>query len=241
MIGQRKNTWKQILFPPSCPGCGEVLYPEEREKGFCKKCRSTVRYIGDNGCIKCGKRLEDTRMELCDDCKHCRHVFLQNRSVYDYEGTMKKAMYRFKYGNCRGDARVYAKDAWEMYGGWIQRMAPDMIVPVPMYRRKERQRGYNQAKVFAEALAGYIGCPVCSDLVVRTRDTTPLKGLDDVQRKKNLENAFKIGGNDVKLRKILLIDDIYTTGSTLDGVASALYSAGAQQVFCLTICGGRGK
>ena len=94
--------------------------------------------------------------------------------------------------------------------------------------------------MLARGIAQKLGCPLEAKLVVRAKNTVPLKSLNDTQRKKNLENAFKIRKNGVKLNKILLIDDIYTTGSTLDGVTTALLAAGVQEVYCLTICAGQG-
>ena len=94
--------------------------------------------------------------------------------------------------------------------------------------------------MLAQGIAQKLGCPMETKMVVRAKNTVPLKNLNDTQRKKNLENAFKIRKNGVKLNKILLIDDIYTTGSTLDGVTTALLAAGVREVYCLTICAGQG-
>ena len=166
---------------------------------------------------------------------------MQNRAVYAYDGPMKEAMYRFKYSNCRAYRRIFAKDAWRIYGDWLRNLEVDAVVPVPMYAGKERRRGYNQAEVFAGEIAVLMNYRMDRSLAVRTKNTAPLKNLNDQRRKKNLENAFKIRKNGVKLNKILLIDDIYTTGSTLDGVTEALLASGVRQVYCLTVCAGREK
>lgn len=249
MRGHRKYTLPQKLlegirqgiFPERCPGCNDILFEREKEKGFCRSCSEKIFYIGDGGCVKCGKALADFRQDLCMDCRKKHHAFVQNRAVYAYERPMKEAMYRFKYSNCRAYRRTFAEDAWRIYGKWLRNLDVDAVVPVPMYAKKKRRRGYNQAEVFAEEIAGRLDCRLDTWLVVRTKNTAALKNLNEQGRKKNLENAFKIRKNSVKLNKILLIDDIYTTGSTLDGVTEALLASGVGQVYCLTICAGREK
>ncbi len=232
---------RKEIFPERCPGCNEILFEREKEKGFCRSCSEKIFYIGDGGCVKCGKALADLRQDLCMDCRKKQHAFTQNRAVYAYDGPMKEAMYRFKYSNCRAYRRTFAEDAWRIYGKWLRELDVDAVVPVPMYAKKKRQRGYNQAEVFAEEIAERMGGHLDASLVVRTKNTMALKKLNDQERKKNLENAFKIRKKGVKLNKILLIDDIYTTGSTLDGVTEALLASGVRQVYCLTICAGREK
>ncbi len=249
MRGHRKYTLlqkllegiRQEIFPKRCPGCNEILFEGEKKKGFCKSCCEKIFYIGDGGCVKCGKALADLRQDLCADCRKKHHAFTQNRAVYAYDGPMKEAMYRFKYSNCRAYRRTFAEDAWRMYGKWLGNLDVDAVVPVPMYAKKKHRRGYNQAEVFAEEIAKQLDCRLDTWLVVRTKNTAALKNLNEQGRKKNLENAFKIRKNSVKLNKILLIDDIYTTGSTLDGVTEVLLASGVRQVYCLTICAGREK
>ncbi len=243
MIGHRKNIieeWKEFLYPRRCPGCNEILYEEEKEDGYCRICKTKMTYIGDSGCVKCGKKLKDATQTICNDCRRRNHVFVQNKAVYVYTGPMKPAMYRFKYSNCRTYGKTFVEDVWKIHAIWLQSLSVDAVIPVPMYRKKEKRRGYNQAEVLAQGIAQKLGCPMETKMVVRAKNTVPLKNLNDTQRKKNLENAFKIRKNGVKLNKILLIDDIYTTGSTLDGVTTALLAAGVQEVYCLTICAGQG-
>jgi ComF family protein len=227
-----------LVFPRRCPGCDIILLPKERKAGFCKKCQSRVHKIPDCHCQKCGKMLR-TEAEYCGDCKTTKHFFVQNKAVYLYQGQMKPSMYHFKYGNRREYAKTFAQDAAKQYGDWIKRMGMEAIVPVPMYRGKERRRGYNQATVFAKELGKQMELPVYTDLVIRIRDTAPQKNLNQVQRKYNMKNAFKIKRNGVKLSHVLVVDDIYTTGSTMDGVAQVLLSAGVDEVYCLSVCIGK--
>ena len=149
-------------------------------------------------------------------------------------------MYRFKYSNKREYADFYAKEAVRIYGDWIRRKQIEAIVPVPMYRLKEKGRGYNQAAVFARTLGEKMNLPVEKRMVKRIRNTTPQKELNDVERKINLKKAFQLVPNIVKYRKILIVDDIYTTGSTIDAVAEVLLQAGVDEIYFLCISIGEG-
>ena len=116
----------------------------------------------------------------------------------------------------------------------------EAIVPVPMYSKKERYRGYNQAALFGRALSEKMDIPCIPRLMIRMKDTRPQKELNGRERENNVKNAFQSSDNVVKYKRILIVDDIYTTGSTVEAVAERLKEAGAEQVYVLTACIGRG-
>lgn len=232
-----KEGLSNIVFPPRCPVCDEVIYVG---KDTCEDCRKKVICIGEPSCKKCGKPLEDQRREYCTDCMRKKHYFSQGKAVFVYQGEIRQSMYRFKYSNKREYAGFYAKEAVRIYGDWIRRKQIGAIVPVPMYRWKEKGRGYNQAAVFALALGEKMNLPVEKRMVKRIRNTTPQKELNDVERKINLKKAFQLVPNIVKYRKILIVDDIYTTGSTIDAVAEVLLQAGVDEIYFLCISIGEG-
>ena len=149
-------------------------------------------------------------------------------------------MYRFKYGNRRTYADFFADEAQKQYGDWITGKSVEAVVPVPMYRKKEKQRGYNQVDVFAKKLADALGLAYEPAAVQRIVDTKPQKELGDEERKNNLKNAFHVEKFIVKYKYILLVDDIYTTGSTAEAVARQLLAAGVEKVFFLSVCIGNG-
>lgn len=149
-------------------------------------------------------------------------------------------MYRFKYSNRREYAVFYAKEAARLYGDWIKKNHIEVIVPIPMYQGKKRRRGYNQAEVFARALGAELKLPVNDRIVRRVRDTRPQKELNDRERRYNLKNAFQFTPDIVKYNQILLVDDIYTTGSTIDTVADILLSGGAKTIYYICISIGAG-
>ena len=232
----------RVLFPPRCVLCDELLEPGQR--WLHPSCRTQLYEVENPVCLRCGRPVISESVEYCFDCARKAEKeksFRQGKALFIYKGEIKKSMYRFKYGNRREYAGYFARQAFCKYGEWIKRIQPDAVVPVPMYRKKKRKRGYNQAEVFAKALAAYGHLTVRSDLVLRIKDTTPQKLLNDAERKNNLKNAFQTTENIVKYKRILLVDDIYTTGSTADAVTECLYKAGATDVYFMSICIGKGQ
>ena len=226
-----------MFFPRRCPICDEVLLIG---RDICRDCQKEMPYIVEPSCKKCGKTITDERGEYCTDCGRKKHYFKQGKAVFAYQKGMKRSMYRFKYSGRQEYACYYARVASEYYYDWIVRRGIEVIVPIPMYRRKERQRGYNQAEVFARYLSEETGVPMEKKLVRRVKNTVPLKRLNDKQRKDNLKGAFQLETNIVKYSKILLVDDIYTTGSTIDAVAKCFIEAGIEEIYFLTVCIGEG-
>ncbi|SHJ14953.1 ComF family protein [Pseudobutyrivibrio xylanivorans] len=225
-----------VLYPKRCVACDKVLLKIEKEMGFCASCSKKVKLVGPVFCMKCGTPLADDRVEYCKDCQGATRAFIQNRAIYQYAGDMKDAMYRFKYGNRRCYAMTFAAHALHYYRNWINEKGIEAIVPVPMYKPKEKRRGYNQAAVFAQALSQVTGIPVAEEIVQRDKDTEAMKQLNALKRKKNLLKAFSLTKNDVQFRKVLLVDDIYTTGTTMDEVAKVLKQGGIDQVYGMCVC-----
>lgn len=191
-------------------------------------------------CIRCGKTVTQSGMAICSDCGKRAHYFVQNRSLFEYSDLMKKMMYGLKYHHNRDTGVFLGKELAEAYGGYLRMLKVDGIVPVPITGRRLRERGYNQAAVIAGELGRQCGIPVYPEYLKRSRSTRPQKELNDSGRKNNVKSAFHIGKNEVQLNQILLVDDIYTTGATLDEAARCLRMAGAEAVYGLTACIGRG-
>ncbi len=246
--GNRLIAWLQkadrklldILYPPRCPFCDRVTATQQE---ICLKCRTKIRKITEPLCKKCGKPLDNERMEYCMDCQKSQPAFVQGKALWIYEKKVKNSIYRFKYQNKREYAFVYAKELAETCGEWIRRKQIDLIVPVPLHKERKRSRGYNQAEILAKELGRYLGIPVSTKLLVRVKNTKPQKLLSAAERKNNLKKAFKTVENIVQLkhiRHILVVDDIYTTGSTLNSAALALMEAGVTEVYTCCISIGKG-
>lgn len=226
-----------LLFPARCPVCDGIV--PAAEGGVCTGCRMKPRYIVEPRCARCGKQLGDDARMYCGDCAGRSHVFEHGYALYDYQ-SMRKSIYRFKYGGRCEYAKFYARDIWERLGDEIRLMKADSIVPVPIHASRLRSRGYNQAQLVAAELSRLTGIPMYDNLVRRIRRTLPQKQLTAQERQNNLKKAFNISADVVKLNKTILIDDIYTTGSTLDAVALELKKHGVESVYFITLCIGEG-
>ena len=236
-----------MIYPRRCPICDEIVEVVSISNGRIKtgghiheKCNAKIRYIKGETCMKCGKPLSfnERDLEYCEDCRKVRHYYDRGFSVFDYR-SVSGSVYRFKYMGRQEYARFYGKAVARRYRRLFKRLGIDAIIPVPMYRKKEIKRGYNQAEVFAKFVGRELGIPVYSDVIARNKNTVPMKELDARERRINLKKAFNIVRNDVKFKCILIIDDIYTTGSTIDEIAHEFRDAGVQRVYFLTLAIGQ--
>ena len=227
----------RILYPRRCPVCQIIV----TEKGYvCRECKQQLPYIKEPRCKKCGKSLDSEVQEYCFDCTKGHHVFDKGIALWQYTKSMKQSIHRFKYDNKREYSDFYIEEILKQYGTWIESLQVDAIIPVPLHRSKQRSRGFNQAELLAKGIGKALQIPVEAKVVERYRKTKVQNVLNDTERKNNVKKAFKIAGNVVKLKKVLLVDDIYTTGSTIDAIAEVLKEAGVEQVYICCLCAGRG-
>lgn len=228
-----------LLYPRKCPFCGEALLSGSQKA--CMACLKEVERIGPHFCLKCGKQLEEAERELCRDCERKPHLFTQNRGLYLYNARMKGCIYRYKYQNQRYYAEFFAGELVREYGKQLRSWGVEAMIPVPLHKSRQKKRGFNQAELILNYMKRQISLPVYGDYVIRERKTLPQKQLNEKERQKNLKNAFKIAENSVKLKRVLVCDDIYTTGSTLDAVSIALKEAGVNEIYGLCLCIGAGR
>lgn len=158
-----------------------------------------------------------------------------------YDVNMQKSIADFKYGNKRQNKYFYSQAMINRYKDTFIALGLDAIIPVPVHRKKLRSRGYNQAALIARELSKHTNISCLEGLLVRSTDTLPQKELDPLLRAKNLKSAFKIDVNEVQLNKILLVDDIYTTGATSNECAKVLLDAGVKEVYITSVCIGYGQ
>ena len=196
-----------------------------------------VRPISGPRCMKCGRPVK-MEEEYCEDCRKGAHHFTEGRSIFWYGEVWRQSLVRFKYYGCREYGDFYAK-AMSVFGKkYLERWKPDLIVPVPLHPRKKRMRGFNQAAYLAERLSVLTGIPWNGHLVKKIRSTRSQKKLNAIQRRQNLKNAYQVTER-IPGFSVLVVDDVYTTGSTADAMAMCLLEAGAEKVYFLTICAGR--
>lgn len=248
---------EKLLFPPRCPVCDRILSVRElRNKSLIhERCKKLLYPVVQPYCCHCGRPLPDPETEYCYDCgRQIRRTkdpfrkkdkpaswFLQGRALYLYQGAVKRTMYRLKYANRREYASFFAGQAAAQLGDWIRQNRVEALIPVPVHRKKRRKRGYNQAGLLAEQIAGIMGLACEPEALIRIRDTRPQKELDEKDRKNNLKSAFQAADFVVKYNCILLVDDIYTTGATAEAASKVLREAGVKKVYVLTVCIGTGE
>lgn len=224
----------RLLYPRRCPLCGELL--TKKEGLVCGRCRPHIRLIREPYCLKCGKPLANPEQEYCGDCQGTSRHFAEGRAAFPYIGKIKKSILNLKLHNCRENAVFFAGAMAVVLEKYLSRWQIDVICPIPLYKKKQRYRGFNQAELLARPLGEHFEIPVIPDLLKKVEETSQQKELDRKSRQKNLKKAFKIGPYDVKLSRVLLVDDIFTTGSTIDAAALVLMEAGAEEVFFITAC-----
>lgn len=231
-----------LLFPRRCPICDSVLFESFLfdTEGICTQCKKGLTYIKEPVCKKCGKPIGDERQEYCYDCKKYPRAYTQGKALWVYKDEVKISIYRFKYQNRQEYASYYGEELVRVFGRWIEGCKIQGIVPIPLHAAKKRQRGYNQAELLAREIGSQMGIPVYPNLLARVRNTKAQKNLNDAERKNNLKKAFKIHGNKIQLDHILLVDDIYTTGSTINEAAIELRLAGAEYIYFISISIGSG-
>lgn len=226
-----------ILFPRRCPVCGEIVMP----KGdlICPPCKGKIKYVYEPSCKKCGKALVVEEEEYCYDCKKKNHTYESGIALFEYDDIMKQSIYSFKYKNKREYADFYVKEFVNAYQTQIANWKAEVLIPVPLHKSRHLYRGFNQAELLAKKIGKDINLPVDSDILVRSKETFAQKGLNHKERAKNLQEAFQISGKVVQYKKVILIDDIYTTGSTIEACTKVLKLNGVEKVYFLSLCIGK--
>ncbi len=238
------DLWKKIegqiqalLWPEVCPFCEKVC-----RQGICPKCMEDLKKIEIQGflCMKCGKPIQYKEQEYCFDCGRKDHKYDRGYSVWLHKKPASRAIYRFKYGNQRRYGYYFAGEMARIYRKYLEEKKIDVIIPIPLHRKRRRKRGYNQAEILAEELEKQIQVPVEKNWLCRKVYTNPQKELGRKERGKNLDHVFRLSRDFRRVGRVLLVDDIYTTGSTVDSAAEILKEQGVSQVYFLTITIGQG-
>ncbi len=224
------------LFPVCCPICLKPVLPKG---GFIhEECKEKINLIRSPFCVKCGRRIKEDSDELCSTCKKADFAFDAGRCTFVYHSEIRDAIKWLKEEGTCEFADFFGKIAAEKHVSFLKSIRPDVIVPIPLAKGRERMRGFNQAELFANSLSKHTGVPV-KRLLVKTRSTKEQKGLNRLQREQNLSGAFRtVVSNKHMPEKVLLVDDIFTTGSTVNACATALKKAGAQKVYFICIAAG---
>jgi ComF family protein len=226
-----------LIFPPCCITCDDLL---ERHGAipFCPSCLDRIRFIRSPLCPRCGVPFPVTEGEdrLCGDCLTEKKPYAVARSVGRYEETLLTAIHRFKYRG-RAAIGVILGGIMADFAGMIWDMKVfERIVPVPLHRKRLRERGFNQAVILARELAKRFDIPLDFMSLRREVFTPPQVGLGREERSANIHGAFSARHPErIAGWRILLVDDVYTTGSTLAECSRILIRAKAESVAVLTL------
>jgi ComF family protein len=229
-----------LIYPESCFLCAAPL-ARLKECGICPACwdRACSLRISSPKCPACGlpfQAFEEQSDHLCRDCLLKMPVYSGARSFGYYMTELSRIVQELKFRGRQNLAGLLGGLLAGTYCEVWSREDFDCIVPVPLHSRRKRERGYNQSELLARALALRIALPVSSRALSRVRPTLPQVGLTDTQRQENLRQAFRCAGREqISGKRVLLVDDVMTTGATVSSAASALLDAGALRVSVLTV------
>jgi ComF family protein len=215
-----------LLFPPVCGGCGKAGFR------WCPDCQRRVPRIAEPFCEKCGIPVRKTG--LCEKCQTNPPVYRVMRSWAVFDSPVQNALHTLKYRrNITGFGDALALQMAEFVRSLNWNI--DMLIPVPLSRKRLQERGYNQVALVARPLAYELRLAYAPNALKKVRDTRSQVGLNVNQRRENISQAYQADPSIVKRKSILIMDDVSTTGSTISACAEALLSADAKEVYAITI------
>lgn len=222
------SRWRfiDLIYPPFCCNCGKIGY---EICPICYKNIDTIKY--HKNCLFCGITIKQGK--YCRNCKKTPPQFDQLRSWGIYTGVLKKVIQKIKYNRGFGIIEYIIGPIIKIIKKW--NISVSMIIPVPLGKKRELERGYNQSVLIAEPISEFLEIPLYKHALIRTRETKSQVGLNFEERKINMQNAFVAEKNACEKKSVLLVDDIATTCSTLNESTKALKLAGAQYVFCFSV------
>jgi len=229
-----------VIFPAGCRICDQLL-TDSRRVPICQQCLASLQRITPIACETCGLPLpgfaqKEGQPLLCSACKDKTYAFDCARSYAIYDGPLVRAILLLKFEQIEPLGIWFAERLVEVVQSEAEKLAPDVVVPVPLHRQRERERGYNQAALISKPVAKRLRLPHKAVLLVRTRARPDKRILSLEERWESVRGAFATRpGSRVDNLRVLLIDDVLTTGATLDSCARALRDAGAKSVVALTV------
>jgi ComF family protein len=221
-----------LVFPARCPVC-EAMLGAGRRDPLCGGCWQAMPRLAPPLCVRCGLPLvRPGELAQCGACLAAPPAFDWARAAGLYAGPLREALQRFKFGRRPALARPLADLVIEQWAPVLSVGA--ILVPVPLARERERERGFNQAALLAERMARAVRVPVRARWLARTRATAPQTALNATERHDNVRGAF-VASSSAAGADVVLVDDVLTTGATAAECARALRAAGARSVGVLTV------
>ena len=226
----------QFLLPPQCHCCEKIL--DEGQQGICSDCLSEIHWIEPPFCSVCGTPFvsQEVRSHPCSSCLTKRRYFTMARALGAYHGSLQEVIHRWKY---QGKATLTPfLGQWmteRFYRYWDPKLF-DFLISVPLHKQRLRERGFNQALLLVKELSHRTGIPYRKRILQKVRPTLPQVNLSGAEREKGVRGSFQIvGKEELEGKTILLVDDVYTTGATVNECSKMLLAAGAERVDVLTL------
>jgi len=226
-----------LIYPWRCPLCHDILIGHKGN--ICPKCLKALPVVVEPRCKRCSKALTGEG-EYCFDCRSKKHFFDEGYSVLSYNEKMRQSIVYFKFYGRREYGNFYAEILTRFSMPAVKRWQPEVLLPVPIHRRRRNARGYNQTEVIGHVLSKGFSIPIRTDLIKRVKNTKAQKESSINERKQNIKDAFAVNEEIRQYERVLLIDDVYTTGSTVNEIAKVLKAKGVKQVYFVTVCIGNG-
>lgn len=258
-----KERLLQLLFPRVCPVCGEILKLPPKwyhvqifsangqpfgkfikhchQILICPACVSKLNPVSEPACAKCSRPLDDPDDFYCDVCAAADHAFDAGAALWAHDDIARKIIYDLKFHNKRDNADLIGFEMALHLKEHLDLWNAEVLIPVPLHKKRLRERGFNQAQLIAEKLSFWLevlygySLPVDDSYLLRSEKTKPQRTLKTSMRAKNVRGAFTVVGYEKdRHRSVILVDDIFTSGSTINACARALKECGSQAVFFVT-------
>ena len=236
-LRQLLNDVSDIIFPPQCLACAEIINSPERQV-FCSPCQEKINFITGSICPICGIPFWDSPAgnHICGNCLTNKPYYTQARAVAAFETIIMDSIHKFKYGRIIFTGNALSSFMADFSFPDFDFSEYSLLVPVPLHIKKLRERGFNQSLLLAKEMGKRHKLPVNFSLLKRCKFTLTQTGLNKTEREKNIKGAFVVADKKkVAGENIILIDDVYTTGATINECARVLLKAGAQKVAALTL------
>lgn len=240
-----KDKLLRIIYPELCPVCKEPLTEKNRyEKNpyICKTCYKKAGFIDGPRCLKCAKPIGDETKPFCRECEEKKRYFDKGFALLEHGQPAKNIIYGLKFRYELDNIRFPALEISLRYGKEISGLDLQAFIPVPLHRSRLKERGYNQAQLIAQEISRYMKliygyAPCCdSEYLLRKEKTEYQRELEHRKREENVKNAFCVDpASKISYKRVCLVDDIYTTGSTINSCAETLKRSGCEKVYFVAL------
>lgn len=225
-----------IFLPNNCVVCGKEI--ETAGAYLCKDCKKDIPYIQSVYCIKCGRpfALKKGISHLCMDCIEGKNKFILSRAVFEYHGSVAKLIQKYKFNDMVNLSSFFVNELFDLYKRAFADQGIEAVIPVPLSKKRLKRRSYNQTQLLAGGLSKKLGISYYSDVLEKIKETPAQSTLKADARRRNVKHAYRVVNKRMLSGKsILLLDDVITTGATINACVSALRRARIKRIYVMAI------